>query len=472
MIRISVWRTRTQLIAYIALLILVSLVGAGMTYLSLQRDTASLDAVQAQLWQQVLVADFQVTLAQINDQVEYATSRRESFRPLDLEMLINRADNQRNRLKAPITSAGQSTLNQINSSYEVSRALWKAFAADEIEPAQRSTKAEQSHTLYHNLMAQSQRLSDYWVEDTARTSQEAESSRQFMANLLGPALIAAILISSLVGYSLYHSMSRLSNRITETAQRLATSAEQFSASSEQMHSTAEQVSTSVQQIALGAETQAAQVEKTSKAIEQLAQTTAQVSANAEGLQEQSRGMKAATETASLSLTDLSAKSKEIERIVELVVKFADQTNLLALNAAIEAARAGEAGRGFAVVADEVRRLADSSAQAAGEIKTLSQTIYNEIHRVSNHVSQVAQSADRVASIADATGTTTPEQKARTDQIVQAVNSVARVAEQNAAAAEQVAAATEEQTAVTQEISHAAQALAETATALQQWVAKL
>lgn len=472
MIRISVWRTRTQLIAYIALLILVSLVGAGMTYVTFQRDAASLDAMQAQQWQQVLVADFQVTLSQINDQVEHAATHRESFRPLDLEMLINRADNQRNRLKAPITSAGQSILNQINSSYESSRALWKAFAADEIEPAQRSAKADQSHTLYHDLTAQSQRLGDRLADDIARTSQEAESSRQFMLNLLGPALIAAILISSLVGYSLYQSMSRLSNRIAEASQQLATSAEQFSASSEQMHSTAEQVSASVQQIALGAETQAAQVEKTSKAIEELAQTTAQVSLNAEGLQEQSRGMKTATETATLALTDLSAKSKEIERIVELAVKIADQTNLLALNAAIEAARAGEAGRGFAVVADEVRRLADSSAQAAGEIKTLSQTIYNEIHRVSDHVSQVAQSADRVASIADATATTMPEQKARTDQIVQAVNSVAQVAEQNASAAEEVAAATEEQTAATQEISHAAQALAETATALQQWVAKL
>lgn len=202
------------------------------------------------------------------------------------------------------------------------------------------------------------------------------------------------------------------------------------------------------------ESQASALEETAASMEQLNATVRQNADNAQQANQLAqsasttaeRGGKAVSEVVD-TIKEISESSNKIFDIIQVIDSIAFQTNILALNAAVEAARAGEQGRGFAVVASEVRALAQRSATAAKEIKTL---ILDSVSRVEQGSSLAAQAGmtmtDVVASIRHVTdivgeiSAASVEQSAGVNQVGEAVTQMDQATQQNAALVEEMSAA--------------------------------
>jgi len=366
----------------------------------------------------------------------------------------------------------------------------------------------------------------------------ADNQRNLIAKVKASAMSVAEASKQLSNAS--EETARATQQIAGTIQQIARGAAEQSTSLQQTSTGMEQLSNAIDQIAKGSQQQARDVGEASATVKKVSMAIAKVSTNAKAGDEEwgstaasaaegarkahetVEGMnkiKKAMESVSVKVSDLGGRSEEIGKIVATIDDIAAQTNLLALNAAIEAARAGEQGRGFAVVADEVRKLAERSSGATKEIAGLVGGIQTRVReavgamheggkdiemgyklaadagvalddilgrseRVGRQVEQISRAArelqelssgmveaiDRINRIVEQNAAATEEMMASSGAVSKAVESTAGVAEENSAASEEVSASVEEMSAQVEEVLAAAQSLTDTADELERSMA--
>jgi methyl-accepting chemotaxis protein len=205
---------------------------------------------------------------------------------------------------------------------------------------------------------------------------------------------------------------------------------------------ARQISAGSEQLSQGASEQAASAEEASASVEEMHATIRQNADNA--IQTEKMALQSASDAEASGEAVFKALSsmRIITGKISIIAEIARQTNLLALNAAIEAARAGEHGRGFAVVAAEVRKLAERSHAAAGEISGLSASSAEASERAGSMLTRLVPAIKRTAELVQEITAASREQSSGADQINGAIQQLNKVVQQNAGSAEEMATTAE------------------------------
>ena len=310
------------------------------------------------------------------------------------------------------------------------------------------------------------------------------------------------------------SLSQVVSVAAETAENVSSSAHELTLVSEQISVSAGEMASSMSEVSEGAESQVTQLQSVGEALEAIREAAdavqlraKEVTALSEEIETSASEKRVEVERALAILTDvkrsvesaakeviaLNSTAADINGFVEMVSGIASQTNLLSLNAAIEAARAGDAGRGFAVVADEIRKLAEQSRIAAKDIVRMTGVVTDQVttsskamesgaarvaeieglsRAISDALTTIASAAGRTRVAAGGVSSAAAANVVAANSAASSLESIARTAESHAAAAEEVNASAEEQSASSEEMSSASAHLLEGSTRLRSLVGGL
>jgi methyl-accepting chemotaxis protein len=238
-------------------------------------------------------------------------------------------------------------------------------------------------------------------------------------------------------------VGQLANALNDMVARLAEVVGEVQSGAGNVASGSEELSATAQSMSQGASEQAASVEEVTSSMEQMTANIQQTADNAS--QTEAIAVQAAGEAreGGEAVSRTVEAMKQIADKISIIEEIARQTNLLALNAAIEAARAGEHGKGFAVVAAEVRKLAERSGQAAGEISELSSESVDIAEKAGEMLTRMVPNIQRNAELVQEISAATAEQNSGVEQINRAMSELDKVVQRNAASAEEMASTAEE-----------------------------
>lgn len=297
------------------------------------------------------------------------------------------------------------------------------------------------------VLAAAEAVVDLGVKNTIEISKESTTSLGIASWVMIIGLIVAVILSSVIALFIIRSIVKI---VTESVKSL-------SEGTAQVVSASEQISSASVSLAEGASSQASSVEEVSATIEQ---ATASNNQNAENSREANLLAQHSNDAAKvgnqrvgdlmIAMEKITDSSQKIAKIIKTIDEIAFQTNLLALNAAVEAARAGEHGLGFAVVAEEVKNLAERSAGAAKEITGIIEASIDQVkagtdvaNKTKESFTEILNGIKKTSDLIGEIAISAKEQAEGMNQIATAMGSVDQITQQNASASEETAAAAEE-----------------------------
>ncbi len=303
-----------------------------------------------------------------------------------------------------------------------------------------------------------------WVIGVGSYEDEFLSTTHSIENLTNQSAIIAIVLGAILLVASFVTWLITATRLTGSIGDIS---KQLKTASDQVASASGDIASGSQQLAQGTSEQASSLEETSASLEQMSSMTKQNADNAsqaDTLMNQTKLLVNAgvesMQKMSLTIDKIKSSSHQTANIIKTIDEIAFQTNLLALNAAVEAARAGEAGKGFAVVADEVRNLAHRSAEAAKNTASLIEESQNRANEgvdmgaaVGKSLDQIKGSSEKIVTLVSEIAAASKEQSIGIGQLSGAVSEMDKVVQQNAASAEESAAASEQLSSQASALNH-------------------